>query len=35
MDKLFTYLNKFAAIMAMLMFIIGGGMALFVFFFAP
>lgn len=33
MDKIFPYLNKFASIMAMLMFVIGGGLALFVLFF--
>ncbi|PSU13295.1 3-ketoacyl-ACP reductase [Photobacterium gaetbulicola] len=33
MDKLFSILNKFAAIIAMLMFVIGGGMALFVMFY--
>ncbi|MGF1727171.1 3-ketoacyl-ACP reductase [Photobacterium nomapromontoriensis] len=33
MDKLFPILNKFASIMAMLMFVIGGGLALFVFFY--
>ncbi|MBY5946477.1 3-ketoacyl-ACP reductase [Photobacterium rosenbergii] len=35
MDKLFSLLNKFASIVAMLMFVIGGGMALFVFFYGP
>ncbi|MGF1681548.1 3-ketoacyl-ACP reductase [Photobacterium makurazakiensis] len=30
MDKLFSVLNKVAAIMAMVMFVVGGGMALFV-----
>jgi len=30
MDKLLSVLNRIAAITAMLMFIIGGGMALFV-----
>ncbi|WP_064608806.1 hypothetical protein [Photobacterium sp. J15] len=30
MDKLFSILNKAAAIIAMLMFITGGGMALYV-----
>ncbi|WEM45714.1 3-ketoacyl-ACP reductase (plasmid) [Photobacterium sp. DA100] len=33
MDKLFSILNKFAAIIAMLMFVIGGGIALFVMFY--
>ncbi|PSW20293.1 3-ketoacyl-ACP reductase [Photobacterium sanctipauli] len=33
MDKLYSVLNKVAAIMAMLMFVIGGGMALFVMFY--
>ncbi|OAN13143.1 3-ketoacyl-ACP reductase [Photobacterium jeanii] len=35
MNKLFTLLNKVAAIIAMLMFVIGGGLALFVLFYGP
>ncbi|KXI21965.1 hypothetical protein [Photobacterium sanguinicancri] len=35
MDKLFTVLNKVAAFMAMIMFVIGGGMALYVAFYGP
>ncbi|MCW8329311.1 3-ketoacyl-ACP reductase [Photobacterium sp. SDRW27] len=30
MEKIFSIFNKAAAIMAMLMFVLGGGMALFV-----
>ncbi|NBI52179.1 3-ketoacyl-ACP reductase [Photobacterium alginatilyticum] len=33
MDKLFSMLNKAAALLAMLMFVAGGGMALFVMFY--